>query len=98
VTYHLSLLLAAAARMIATQTTLEDSSGMGAGRPGVNGLGQEAGAHPDDPDYGDIGQAFPAWRRPARGAILQPPEPEIPPSPQILQHVMDYDPDWEAAD
>jgi len=32
--------------MIATQTTLEGSSGLGAGRPGVNGLAQEAGAHP----------------------------------------------------
>ena len=52
----------------------------------------------EDPDYGDIGQAFPAWTGPARGAILQPPEPEIPPSPQILQQVMDYDADWEAAD
>ena len=31
--------------MIAAQTTLEGSPGMGAGRPGVNGLGQEAGAH-----------------------------------------------------
>jgi len=40
VTYHLSLLLAAAARMIAVQTTLGGSSGMGAGRPGVNGSGR----------------------------------------------------------
>jgi hypothetical protein len=29
---------------------------------------------------------------------LQPPEPEIPPSPQILQRVMDHDAEWEAAD
>ena len=29
---------------------------------------------------------------------MQPPEPEIPPSPQILQRVMGYDADWEAAD
>jgi hypothetical protein len=42
------------------------------------------------PDYGDLGQAFPAWSRPRKGAILQPPEPEI---PQILQRVMDYDAD-----
>jgi hypothetical protein len=39
----------------------------------------------EDPDYGDLGQAFPPWRSPARGAILQPPEPEIARSPQILQ-------------
>ncbi len=51
-----------------------------------------------DPDYGDLGQAFAAWPAPARGAILQPPKPEIPPSPRILQHVMDHDADWEAAD
>jgi len=41
VTYHLSLLLAAAARMIATQTTVGGSSGMGAGRPGMNGSGRK---------------------------------------------------------
>ena len=52
----------------------------------------------EDPDYGDLGQAFPAWTGPARGAILQPPEPEIPPSPRILQRAMDRDADWEAAD
>ena len=48
--------------------------------------------------YGDLGQAFPAWPAQARAAILQPPMPEIPPSPEILQRVMDRDADWEAAD
>ena len=52
----------------------------------------------EDPDYGDLGQAFPPWRSPARGAILQPPMPEIPPSSRILQHAIDRDADWEAAD
>jgi hypothetical protein len=52
----------------------------------------------EDPDYGDLGQAFPAWTGPGRDAILQPPKPEIPPSPQILQRVMDRDAGWEAAD
>ena len=47
----------------------------------------------EDPDYGDLGQAFPPWRRPAREAILQPPLPEIPPSPQILQHATDRNAD-----
>ncbi len=51
-----------------------------------------------DPDHVDLGQAFPPWPAPARGAILQPPRPEIPPSPQILQRAMDRDTDWEAAD
>jgi hypothetical protein len=52
----------------------------------------------EDPDYGDLGQAFPAWSRPSRVAILQPPKPEMTPSPRILQRAMDRDVDWEAAD
>ena len=52
----------------------------------------------EDPEYGDLGQAFPAWPAQARAAILQPPMPEIPPSPEILQRVVDRDADWEAAD
>ena len=51
-----------------------------------------------DPDYGDRGQAFPLWPGPGRDAILQPPKPEIRPSPQILQHAADYDAGFEAAD
>jgi hypothetical protein len=34
----------------------------------------------EDPCYGDLGQAFPPWPALARGPILQPPKPEIPPS------------------
>ena len=52
----------------------------------------------EDPDYGDLGPAFPAWAGPGREPILQPPKPEIPPSPHILQRVIDRDADWEAAD
>jgi hypothetical protein len=52
----------------------------------------------EQPEYGDLGQAFPAWPTPARAAILQPPMPEIPPSPEIQQRTMDRDADWEAAD
>ena len=52
----------------------------------------------EDPDYGDLGQAFPPWPGPARDAILQPPKPEIPPSPQVLQRAADRDADREAAD
>jgi hypothetical protein len=51
-----------------------------------------------DPDYGDLGQAFPPWPRPDRDAILQPPKPEIRPSPQVLERAADRDTDWEAAD
>jgi hypothetical protein len=51
-----------------------------------------------DPDYGDLGPAFPTWPGPGHDAILQPPKPEIPPSPQILQRAAERDPDYEAAD
>jgi hypothetical protein len=51
-----------------------------------------------DPDYGDLGQAFPPWPGTARGAILQPPKPEIRPSPRVLERAADRDADWEAAD
>ena len=52
----------------------------------------------EDPDYGDLGRAFPARTEPCRESILRPPRPEIPPSPRILERVMDRDADWEAAD
>src|SRR5207245_2748018 len=52
----------------------------------------------EDPDYADLGPAFPAWTSPRRQPILQPPMPEIPPSPRILERATDRDADWEAAD
>jgi hypothetical protein len=52
----------------------------------------------EDPHYGDLGPAFPAWTSRGREPILQPPKPEIPPSPRTLERVMDRDADWEAAD
>ena len=52
----------------------------------------------EDPDYGDLGRAFPAWTGPGREPVLQPPKPEIPPSPRILERAVDRDADWEAAD
>ena len=52
----------------------------------------------EDPDYSDLGPAFPAWTGPGREPILQPPKPEIPPSPRTLERAMDRDADWEAAD
>jgi hypothetical protein len=52
----------------------------------------------EDPGYGDLGPAFPGWTGPGRDAILQPPRPEIVPSPRVLQRVMDRDAGWEAAD
>ena len=52
----------------------------------------------EDPDYGDLGQAFPAWTGAGKDAILQPPKPEIPPSAHVLERAMDRDRDMEAAD
>ena len=51
-----------------------------------------------DPDYGDLGQAFPPWPGPGHDAISRPPKPEIRPSQQILQRAADRDADFEAAD
>ena len=51
-----------------------------------------------DPDYGDLGQAFLPWPRPGRDAILQPPKPEIRPSPYVLERAADRDAGWEAGD
>ena len=52
----------------------------------------------EDPDYGDLGPAFPAWTGPGQDAILQPPKPEIPPSRLVLQRAADRDADYEAAE
>ncbi len=52
----------------------------------------------EDPRYGDLGPAFLAGTSPRRQPILQPPMPEIPPSPRILQRAIDHDADFEAAD
>jgi hypothetical protein len=51
-----------------------------------------------DPDYGDLGQPFLPWPRPDRGAILQPPKPDILPSRYVLECAAERDADWEAAD
>jgi hypothetical protein len=48
----------------------------------------------EDPDYGDLGRAFPDWHGPNRDAILQPPKPEIRPAPRVLQAAREQE--WEA--
>ena len=50
----------------------------------------------EDPNYEDLGPAFPAWTGTARDAILQPPKPQIQPSPRILERVTERDWDMEA--
>jgi hypothetical protein len=52
----------------------------------------------EDPDYADLGPAFPVWTGADRGAILQPPKPQIQPSPQVLEHVTGRELDLEAAE
>ena len=52
----------------------------------------------EDPDWGDLGEAFPAWQAPGRDAILQPPKPQITPSAKILQLAAGHDASPEAAD
>ena len=52
----------------------------------------------EDPDYEDLGPAFPAWNPPDKDAILQPPKPEIPPSAKILELAREPEAGWEAAD
>ena len=51
----------------------------------------------EDPDYGDLGQAFPAWTAPARA---DPPAAQTrdPAVPRVLERVLDRDADREAAD
>ena len=51
----------------------------------------------EDPEWGDLGEAFPAWQAPGRDAILQPPKPQITPSTRILQLVQERDTEPEAA-
>jgi hypothetical protein len=52
----------------------------------------------EDPDWDDLGPAFPDWNPPGRDAILQPPKPQITPSARILQRVVEGDTSPEAAD
>ena len=52
----------------------------------------------EDPDWGDLGEAFPAWQAPSRDAILQPPKLRIPPSAKILALAAEHGIEPEAAD
>jgi hypothetical protein len=51
-----------------------------------------------DPDFEDLGPAFPAWNPPEREALLQPPKPDITPSAKILELARGPEPDWEAGE
>ena len=51
----------------------------------------------EDPDWDNLGEAFPTWRtRSPDGAILQPPKPQITPSAKILRLAAERDTEPEA--
>ena len=52
----------------------------------------------EDPDWEDLGEAFPARQASGRDAILQPPKPQITPSARILELGAEHDTGLEAAD
>jgi hypothetical protein len=39
----------------------------------------------EDPDYEDVGQAFPSWEQEDRDAVLQPPKPPMRPSERLAE-------------
>jgi hypothetical protein len=39
----------------------------------------------EDPDYENLGPAFPSWQQEDRDAVLQPPKPPIPPSGRLAE-------------
>jgi hypothetical protein len=51
-----------------------------------------------DPDWENLGEAFPAWNTFRQHAILQPPKPQITPSAKILQLAAERDAELEATD
>jgi hypothetical protein len=52
----------------------------------------------EDPEWGDLGEAFPTGQALSRDAILQPPKPQITPSMKILQPAAGHNIEPEAAD
>jgi hypothetical protein len=52
----------------------------------------------EDPDFSDLGPAFPTWTAARKDAILQPPKPEITPSKRILELIADRERDMEPGD
>jgi hypothetical protein len=45
----------------------------------------------EDPDYADVGTAYPAWLPPERDAILQPPKPLIRPSARVAERAVELE-------
>jgi hypothetical protein len=52
----------------------------------------------EDPNFEDLGPAFPAWAELGRNAVLLPPKPQIQPSGWVLELITGRDVHMEAAD
>ena len=52
----------------------------------------------EDPDWEDLGHAFPAWNPPGKDAIVQPPKPDLPPAAKIAELARAQEPGREATD
>jgi len=51
----------------------------------------------EDPDFEPLGEAWPAWHGCDRDAILQPPKPDLRPSPQVIRRLPELAADREAS-
>ncbi len=45
----------------------------------------------EDPDWADLGPAYPTWQLPERDAILQPPKPPIRPSSRVVEKIAELE-------
>jgi hypothetical protein len=52
----------------------------------------------EEPGHADLGQMYPPWPKQAKDAILQPPKPQICPSPLVLHRAAERDAGLEAAE
>jgi len=51
----------------------------------------------EDPDFEPLGEAWPSWHGRDRDAVLQPPKPDLQPSPQVIQRLPEMAADREAS-
>jgi hypothetical protein len=52
----------------------------------------------DPANAADLGPPFPEWTGATTDATLQPPKPQIEPSPRVLERITSHDMDVEAGD
>ena len=75
-----------------------ESRGDQAGSDAKLGVGVRCSLRPVMSTVNNPGPAFPPWPGPGKDAILQPPKPDMTPSPQVLERAVGRDADREAAD